>query len=1395
MRFDWSSFLSLVFALLLFPALQNAATNVSACGTLNSAGTTYTMNQSINNTGVTCITIGAQNITFDCQGFSITGNNTTGIYGIYSSYSNTTIKNCIISAYGYGIRIDSGNANQSSIDNVSVADSGIALYYTSSSFHTLTNSLFNGSTNAINLQASSDNNISGVSAYSNGTAIYVQTTSSRNNITNSNATSYASGNGIGSTSATGYNNAFSGCVVQATGAHALDTRSLGNAVVNTVAIALSGAYSGIYATTNNAISGSWGYAYGTGYGIYLAGENSTVINSNGTANSTALSGVGIRSSGSNNTFTNVIGNSTIGRGIWLTSGSNANGIFNSIGMSNGSNPGINAYASNDSVLLNSTGISANGTGISVDTGSSRINVSNCTGQGGNSTSGYGIYVSASANVTVSNGSRGLATLGTGIYFESTATGGVLNGSFGNSSSNNGIYASSASTTIINATGRSDSSYGIYIGGNSSTASNVTGTSTSGTGMRIGASYVNVTNSIAISNSSNGIWLTAGSSYNTIINLTASSSSLYGMQIHANATGNSVVNSSITSVAYYGLYFTDASSRNNSINGTSIYSGAGIGIYNVYGANNTIDCQGRSITGGNSTYGTYGIYNYNNDSVVKNCIIQNFSFGIYNFGSVASGDASHSMPINTTDTFTNNTIQQSYTPDASGILYPRIHSPSYMPTITTRRSGNSLSVTCNMPNSSSAAIDYSFGSGSYANATVTQSFQSIPNVYTIGDSLTAGLHYEPTLDALMGSNSSNHNFGYNGGTCMVAYQQYQANIPAGNNITVVALCGINDVRTGYSVANTTFYMESIYNLSLASNHSLVFLTIGPGNGTDTNVTACANMLAVNEWLTNFTTAHNVTLVDFYHMYWNGSNCTSNSSLTNDGTHPNALGDAMMGNLVWRQGFNHFSPYSASINLSAISPISNLSVRCYLSGAGSNVMKADFYPNRVTSSCANLSVANAYYALNQSVSINGATCFNITAANVTLDCNGYGVAGNNTPGTYGAYSNWQNTAIMNCNISGFPIGADVSNSANGSITNSTMTSSNINTSGVSNLSVSVNNGAVSFTSGSSQILAFNFNFSNASLNFSAISISNSTADGKSFFSISGIPQSGLVGAKNITIYGANAAYGHVCIKDEENVASITPDCSNATETRVQCDGATHNGYTCLLSGATLTVTGLNHSGVQQYQPSAAPSTGGDGTSGTAISLSRSYSCPNNALKITATSATGAISGLVVRLYKSGTTDYVSGKTDSSGAAYFTAVGGNYYAETQRSPPYAASWLDTFQVTSCAPSQPQPLFAPGQPSQPAINNTPSGQQPTQPVASTAPSAANNASSTTQPAQQPSDEPIGKKATDSAIAQLPVSDDVKKAVSEVAQPAIPLAMVGGGIFAIMVAMAAYLLFIRKKK
>ena len=132
MRFDWSSFLSLVFALLLFPALQNAATNVSACGTLNTAGTTYTMNQSINNTGVTCITIGAQNITFDCQGFSITGNNTTGIYGIYSSYSNTTIKNCIISAYGYGIRIDSGNANQSSIDNVSVADSGIALYYTSS---------------------------------------------------------------------------------------------------------------------------------------------------------------------------------------------------------------------------------------------------------------------------------------------------------------------------------------------------------------------------------------------------------------------------------------------------------------------------------------------------------------------------------------------------------------------------------------------------------------------------------------------------------------------------------------------------------------------------------------------------------------------------------------------------------------------------------------------------------------------------------------------------------------------------------------------------------------------------------------------------------------------------------------------------------------------------------------------------------------------------------------------------------------------------------------------------------------------------------------------------------------------------------------------------------------
>jgi parallel beta-helix repeat protein len=67
------------------------------------------------------------------------------------------------------------------------------------------------------------------------------------------------------------------------------------------------------------------------------------------------------------------------------------------------------------------------------------------------------------------------------------------------------------------------------------------------------------------------------------------------------------------------------------------------------------------------------------------------------------------------------------------------------------------------------------------------------------------------------------------------------------------------------------------------------------------------------------------------------------------------------------------------------------------------------------CGTLSTVGQNYTLTQNVSSQG-TCFTITAANITLDCNNYWInySINGTNSQYGIYTNQFNTTIKNCNI---------------------------------------------------------------------------------------------------------------------------------------------------------------------------------------------------------------------------------------------------------------------------------------------------------------------------------------------------------------------------------------------
>jgi len=96
---------------------------IAFCGeALGIAGKTYYLDQNILDNSLTsdCITITAENVTLDCQGYSISSDDAYS--GVYSNQFNTTIKNCNISMGtsdgGYGIEFTDSADNSSILHNV-----------------------------------------------------------------------------------------------------------------------------------------------------------------------------------------------------------------------------------------------------------------------------------------------------------------------------------------------------------------------------------------------------------------------------------------------------------------------------------------------------------------------------------------------------------------------------------------------------------------------------------------------------------------------------------------------------------------------------------------------------------------------------------------------------------------------------------------------------------------------------------------------------------------------------------------------------------------------------------------------------------------------------------------------------------------------------------------------------------------------------------------------------------------------------------------------------------------------------------------------------------------------------------------------------------------------------
>lgn len=251
--------------------------NITDCRVLVRPGTYYMQNDIINSSTSSCIDIQSNNVTLDCLGNTIDGDESSfdGIFVSRGSEESTniTIRNCTLTDWlGEAIYIE--NADNNTLENLDVSsntDSGIYLYFSSNNTLTGITADSNGGSGIYILASSDNNRLTDITADSNDDEGIRIDSSSDNTIEDSEAS---------------YN--FEGIYL---------TSSSGNRITNVTAVANGNA------------------------GIDLIFSSSDNNITNATVNSNLNNGIEFYSGSDNNRLVNITADSNY-NGIWVYSSSN-----------------------------------------------------------------------------------------------------------------------------------------------------------------------------------------------------------------------------------------------------------------------------------------------------------------------------------------------------------------------------------------------------------------------------------------------------------------------------------------------------------------------------------------------------------------------------------------------------------------------------------------------------------------------------------------------------------------------------------------------------------------------------------------------------------------------------------------------------------------------------------------------------------------------------------------------------------------------------------------------------------------------------------------------------------------------------------------------------------------
>ncbi|MEM2137949.1 MAG: right-handed parallel beta-helix repeat-containing protein [Candidatus Anstonellaceae archaeon] len=352
------------------------------------------------------------------------------------------------------------------------------------------------------------------------------------------------------------------------------------------------------------------------------------------------------------------------------------------------------------------------------------------------------------------------------------------------------------------------------------------------------------------------------------------------------------------------------------------------------------------------------------------------------------------------------------------------------------------------------------------------------------------------------------------------------------------------------------------------------------------------------------------------------------------------------------------------------------------------------------CRNLATAGQTYTLQNSVSISGATCFNVTAANVTLNCNGYSITGSNTTSTYGIYSNQFNTTVTGCTISNFSNAILFSGSNNGSIINTIANTTKASSSAI-NLTSSSNNTIRNVTAYSLSDSAISLESSSNKNN-----ITNTSATGSSGIDISSSNNSFISGSSVAGISLTSSGYSDIrhtsstkgitlsSSSSYNNLTNVTVSSGSAVALTLQSSSTENRFY-----NSSFTSTGANaitiSSANSNYFTNATATT--TASSGDAVSISTSAYISFSGSTLTATPGLDAQkSGLF--LFNSNSSNFTGNTIRNNGGLDPDYYGIGYGAYVQRGSGhiFANNTFETYSSTNAA------LAVAGSSSNQFINNT---------------------------------------------------------------------------------------------